>query len=172
MPRQFPLVFLVSVLLLAAVLPSTVVAGGWAVVSLDAMPTTLRPGQSYRVGYAVLQHGTTPLRNGSPQLRLRLGSTERVFPGHEEGPPGHYVSDVSLPEAGRWTWFAEAYPPPFPAQALGTIEVAQAAPPARAPFPIEIAGAAVVLVGLALLAGVLKTLLQQVAKRGAKAEYS
>ena len=48
------------VVVLFSVLPSAAGAGGWAVASLDPIPT-VRAGQSVDVGFRLLQHGRTPV---------------------------------------------------------------------------------------------------------------
>ena len=103
-------------------------AGGWAVTTLDEVPTPTA-NQTVDVGFTIRQHGVTPVNpDGEVGIVLRADNgSELFFPAEPTGPAGHYVAEVNFPEAGSWTWavrqgwFAE--------QILGPIEVASG--PAR-----------------------------------------
>ncbi len=121
---------LVGVLTLALAPPT--LAGGWAVITLDALPTDARAGQALSLGFMVRQHGVTPIDrifDGAiltPLLTARnttTGATLRVE-GRKEGPLGHFVVDVTFPDTGAWQW--SIAPPPFAATDLGTLNVAPA----------------------------------------------
>ena len=125
---------------------------------MDAVPRDMRAGETYQIGYLIRQHGVTPVRDATPAVRITQGSTGVVFPGRAEGAPGHYVSEITFPTDGEWSWVADQSPFPME-QSLGTITIAAAAPatvevavpvaPAAAPLPaIEIAGAGLALVTL------------------------
>jgi hypothetical protein len=88
------------------VLAAPALAGGWAITSFDALPAEFRAGETYRLGYTVLQHGQTPVRNAQTAIRIRLqgGGETLSFPGRAEGAPGHYVAQVRFPTSGTWTW--------------------------------------------------------------------
>ena len=121
-----------SAVVLSLLLTPVALAGGWATTTLDQPVVELQAGQSYEIGYTVLQHGVTPVRDATPSIRARLASdlTYQVFPARAESKLGHYVATVSLPTAGDWTW--EVDPHPFPIQPLGSIAVtasASATPP-------------------------------------------
>jgi hypothetical protein len=149
---------------------SSALAGGWAVSTLDPLPAVLEPGQTYRVGYTIRQHGVEPV-----DLARFRGSTEIVawtpdmsqhlrFPGRPDGAPGHYVAEVRLPTAGKWSW--EVTQNPFASQPLGEIAVQAPAPapasvaaapaPAKASSPLPafvtplLVGSAVALLGALL----------------------
>jgi hypothetical protein len=65
--RSIIAVTVVIVALLALVKP--VLAGGWAVVTLDTLPRDVRAGQPLHLGFMVRQHGRTPTNtdlNGKP----------------------------------------------------------------------------------------------------------
>ena len=96
------------VLLLA--LASAALAGGWAVVTLDAPPGEIHAGEPWTVGFTVLQHGQTPVHKldaNSPvepllvaehgDRRLEIMAT----PGEEVG---HFTAEVTFPVEGEWTW--------------------------------------------------------------------
>jgi len=117
------LLALVTMLALAA--PAQ--AGGWAIVSLDALPSDLRAGQSVSLGFMVRQHGITP--NNSVQPRFTATNTATSdsiqFDGRREGGDGHYIVDVTFPSAGAWD--VEIVPEPFGGTTLGTFTVQPAA---------------------------------------------
>ncbi|HEV2126238.1 MAG TPA: hypothetical protein VGW38_26075 [Chloroflexota bacterium] len=91
------------ILAVAAAVPAA--AGGWAVTALDRLPTEIRAGEPYQIGYTILQHGQTPFSSRDTGVRIRTSSgEEHVFQARREGAPGHYVAEVAFPEAGTWTW--------------------------------------------------------------------
>ncbi len=160
-------------LLTMALPPLAALAGGWANVTLDALPAEPRAGQALSLGFMVRQHGITPTNSVQPYLSAHnkeTGQTVR-FTARQEGPVGHFVADVTFPAAGAWEW--EASPAPFPTPTkFGTLTVlpAGAAPsqpavnvpvpageaPALAggaitiPVVLRAVGAALLLVALAL----------------------
>src|SRR4051794_26992403 len=101
----------VVVALLALTVPAR--AGGWAVVTLDALPREVRAGAALQLGFMVLQHGKTPTNtdlNGNPLTPL-LTATKQGDPAvtiraeaRQEGRAGHYVVDVTFPSDGSWAW--------------------------------------------------------------------
>jgi hypothetical protein len=98
-------------------------AGGWAVTTLDELPTVIRAGQTYPIGYTIRRHGQTPFVGAQSAIEIRSpngGTTER-FAGQPEGAPGHYVAQVRFPEPGDWEWIADQAP--FQRQPLGSISV-------------------------------------------------
>jgi hypothetical protein len=80
-------------------------AGGWAVSALDATPVPVS-GQELQVGFTVRQHGVSPVNpEGEVGIEVRSGSGAVTgFAARPEGATGHYVADVTFPEAGRFTW--------------------------------------------------------------------
>jgi hypothetical protein len=121
--------------MLALVAPA--LAGGWAVVTLDALPREVRAGQSYQLGFMVRQHGKTPTNQDldgkplKPVLTARKQAADAsqgrgtlVFVSapaapaakdeetisvvaRQEGAVGHYVADVTFPSDGVWEWQIE-----------------------------------------------------------------
>ena len=109
MTRKIGLLLLLVVLLATA---SAALAGGWAVVTLDAPPGEIRAGQPWTVGFTVLQHGRTPVHgfeDGTPVEPLlvarNLDAGRRVevmaTPTEEVG---HFTAQVTFPVEGEWTW--------------------------------------------------------------------
>lgn len=113
------LVFLTAVTLL--ILSSSAVwAGGWAMTILDSTPGDLRSGETYEVGYTILQHGIRPAAVDHTEIRLqgpwKVGETH-TFRGVQQGPEGHYVATVTIPGPGEYRW--EVTQGPFPNHDLG-----------------------------------------------------
>jgi hypothetical protein len=80
-------------------------AGGWAVSALDATPVPVA-GQELEVGFTVRQHGVSPVNpDGEVGIEVRSASgVVTAFAARPDGATGHYVADVTFPEAGRFTW--------------------------------------------------------------------
>jgi hypothetical protein len=117
---------LVCIGLAVALVPS-VFAGGWAVTTLDALPSEIRAGQSYSIGYVIRQHGQTPYTNAQTAIEIRSSDREPPtrFRARPEGAAGHYVAEVIFPSAGEWRWDVDQTP--FEPQRLGTLTVLPAA---------------------------------------------
>ena len=137
--------------LLALVGP--VLAGGWAVTTLDALPEDgFRTGETYRVGYMIRQHGQTPYPGARTEIIIRSSAGEASrFPGVAEGTVGHYVAEVTFPAAGDWSW--EVTQGPFEPQKLGSLRVQ-----APAVTPVADQTPDLTLLRLALVAGTLSLL--------------
>lgn len=158
--RQLIRLLLISLMLLIGsltVLIPAAWAGGWAIVSLDALPVEPHAGEPLQVGFVVRQHGITPLNSVQPRFlahNQETGETVEVE-AVQEGSVGHFVMEVVFPSPGTWTW--EIRPEPFgpvPWQFEPlTVLPAQPAPvqigtaPANRPLPVGW------LAGLGLLAG-------------------
>jgi hypothetical protein len=89
------------VFVLSALVPSVAGAGGWAVASLDPVPA-IRAGQAVDIGFALLQHGQTPVVAGEwPEatigLAVRADGREWFVPATMVGADGHYVATVDVP---------------------------------------------------------------------------
>lgn len=84
--------------------PATSTAGGWVVVSLDAVPE-LRSGDSVDVGFTVLRHGVTPESSGDLAVVLTdsNGGVHR-FDAVQQGAVGHHVATIDVPTAGDYRW--------------------------------------------------------------------
>src|SRR4051794_35981568 len=102
---------LVVLAMLALTVPA--LAGGWALVTLDALPREVRAGESFQLGFMVLQHGKTPTNkdlNGNPLTPMltasKQGDATATFhvAARQEGPTGHYVADLNFPSNGSWAW--------------------------------------------------------------------
>jgi hypothetical protein len=148
--------------LLLVLIPASVHAGGWSVVTLDKTPAEVKAGTAFTIGFSVLQHGETPVDGLTPKITFTSATgTHETFTARGDGVTGHYVADVTLPNAGTWTWEIEAFGPPSvmsPLQVLAAPAPAPApASPAIAPAPamaptLPWGGAAVVVIALACAA--------------------
>lgn len=152
--------FVVFCWLLAAV--ATAHAGGWATIELEEMPATLEANKEFRLLFTVLQHGERPVHRLSddwpimPFLEATHVETETAvrFEAEPLKMEGAYLVDVTLPEAGEWTW--RIVPDPL----VGTTEFASltvapatvgSASPAEATMPSLSVALAGGVAGLLLL---------------------
>ncbi len=86
-----------------------VLAGGWAVITLDELPTDVVAGEPLTVGFTVLQHGKTPMTDLDPTVTARSGDEKIAVFAEAEGKPGHYVATLTFPEEGNWEWSIQAF---------------------------------------------------------------
>lgn len=152
MSHRFLLVLIIVLLTLLTVTP--VMAGGWAVISLDSLPGEIIAGQPVSIGFTVLQHGRTPLDGLDPVLRLthiESGEDLTVY-AKAEGNSGHYSAILTLPEAGSWRWSIQAFnmDQPMP-DLVATETVAQAVAPPTNPVQNS-PGSAPLIIGMAGMA--------------------
>lgn len=104
MPRKMSFVLFAVVVLLALALPAW--AGGFAVVTLDELPTNVVAGQPLAIGFMVRQHGVSPMTGIIPTLIARhpdTGETLRAT-ALPEGARGHYAATITFPSSGTWRW--------------------------------------------------------------------
>lgn len=141
--------------LLLLLLAAPVAAGGWAVVTLDALPRDVRAGQPFTIGFMVRQHGQTPNSDVAPVVMARLpGETVETLrvDARQQGQVGHFVADLTFPRAGDWEW--QIMPEPYGETRLGTLTVLPAIAVASAPQAETVqapAFGAVQLLGMLLL---------------------
>ena len=109
MTRKIGLLLLLVILLATA---SAALAGGWAIITLDAPPGEIRAGEAWTVGFSVLQHGQTPVHRldattpVEPLLVARnqdAGRRVEVLATPTDG-VGHFTAEVTFPVEGQWTW--------------------------------------------------------------------
>lgn len=97
-------------LVLSLVLAIPAFAGGWAVITLDELPTDIVAGEPLTIGFTVLQHGKTPLAGLSPTISASLsGKAKFVAEAVEDGEAGHYTATLTFPVEGEWTWSIQAF---------------------------------------------------------------
>jgi mono/diheme cytochrome c family protein len=86
-------------------------AGGWAVVTLDHLPSDLVVNQPVTIGFNVRQHGQTLLGGLEPTIAAtRVDSNETVTAtAHDEDATGHYIATLTFPSVGNWEWYIDAF---------------------------------------------------------------
>ena len=121
------------VLLLALLFAFPVSAGGWAVITLDELPTDVVAGEPLTIGFTVRQHGIRPMNGLDPTVTARLPKGEQfVVAAEADDKPGHYTAKLSFPEEGKWEWSIQAFSmdQPMPALHVTASGAASANPPA------------------------------------------
>lgn len=129
---------LIGLLLLA----TPVLAGGWAVITLDSLPGEVRAGETTSIGFMVRQHGQTPTNGVSPTLRAHNPQTGQrlTVAARQSGKTGHFVVDVVFPSEGQWEWSIAGFNPPFqyaPLTVLPATAPVADATPATNTFPVR-----------------------------------
>jgi mono/diheme cytochrome c family protein len=144
---------LLVVLALSALSAIPAWGGGWAVITLDALPTSPQAGESLSVGFSVFQHGQTPLAGLDPTIvASHVESGERIqVQATDEGAVGHYAATLVLPSAGAWDWTIRAFGDVAQPMPRIIVEAAVAAAPqgSSAPAPPLLLGAATAGIALA-----------------------
>jgi cytochrome c2 len=103
--RSFVIAF---ALLLAMAL--TAEAGGWAVITLDELPTQITAGKALSIGFTVRQHGQTLRSDLEPIVRFKRADARRdgaesfQATAQRQGAEGHYIAQINFPSAGQWNW--------------------------------------------------------------------
>ena len=139
MGRMSKLTGILMTLLGLFLLANPAQAGGWVVITLDALPGPVHAGDTLHLGFMVRQHGVTPIDSVSPTLSaVNRQSAETVTADAEQsGETGHFQVAIVFPEAGQWDWQISA--PPFPQQvefeALTVLPAASAPPASAEPSP-------------------------------------
>ena len=97
-------------LLLSVVLAIPAFAGGWAIITLDELPTGVVAGEPFNIGFTVLQHGKTPMDGLDPTITATSSNSESfVVHAKPEGETGHYAATLTLPKEGSWNWSIQAF---------------------------------------------------------------
>lgn len=133
--NRFSFVFLAILVIIASLaFPAYVLAGGWAVVTLDQLPANVVAGQPYPLGMMVRQHGQTPWKADALTIKARQPDTDQevTFTAKPDQTPGHYQVELLFPQPGRWEWGVQSglYPEMQP---MPAILVESGAPAAASP---------------------------------------
>ncbi|HSK89449.1 MAG TPA: c-type cytochrome [Anaerolineales bacterium] len=96
-------------LLLSLVIAIPAFAGGWAVITLDELPTGVVAGEPLTVGFTVLQHGRTPMSDLAPSIIANSKQEKFVVLAEPDGKPGHYTATLTFPKEGDWSWSIQAF---------------------------------------------------------------
>lgn len=98
--------------------------GNFATVTLDEPTAGVVVDQPWRVGFTVKRHDVEPINDVTPRLAAEhRGSGARLEAvATRDGADGHFVAEVTFPEAGEWAW--SVTPEPFPTFDLPALTVA------------------------------------------------
>lgn len=102
MRQVFSVLMLAGGLALLAVQGAS--AGGWAVVTLDAMPSQVTVNQPVTVGFMIRQHGQTPWVCDCVRVSGYHTTGEKFEVGAKMDEPGHYTATLNFGKAGIWQW--------------------------------------------------------------------
>jgi len=106
-------ILLVGILML--LLPAAIaMAGGWVVITLDAIPGQIRASEVVEISFMVRQHGQTPIHSVEPLLAATNTETGEQIQVQAQPAPelGRFVALVDFPSAGEWDWSISAKPFP------------------------------------------------------------
>lgn len=95
---------LVAAGVLLVVFGSAAYAGGWAVVTLDELPTAVVVNEPLRVGFTVLQHGRTPRVCDCVRVRAWHSTGESLITDAVMDEAGHYSAELTFEREGTWQW--------------------------------------------------------------------
>jgi mono/diheme cytochrome c family protein len=145
--------------LLALVVVSGGIAGGWATITLDEWPEQVTAGSPLEIGFTVRQHGNEPMRGLTPTVTIKNSETgeQQIFRAEPEGETGHYSASLAFPSGGEWEWSIQAFSMDQPMPSLqvaagGPVAGEIQSPVQPAPFSIR---ALLGLPALVVLAGLL-----------------
>jgi cytochrome c2 len=128
--KKIALIF--SALVILVFLVAEAAAGGWAVVTLDALPGKVVAERPFTIGFVVRQHGQTLTGGLIPTVTaVNVKSGDRVeFTAEEQGTAGHYTTIITLPQPGPWEWTINAFgfDQPMPEIAVEAVPAAQPVP--------------------------------------------
>ena len=79
-------------------------AGGWAVITLDAMPVNLVVNEPVKIGMTIRQHGKTPWVYDNVRVRGFHHTGETFVARAEMDERGHFTATLNFSRAGKWEW--------------------------------------------------------------------
>jgi plastocyanin len=102
-------------------------AGGMATVHLDAPPQNVVVGVPVEIGMMVMQHDITPVNVDRVVVSATHRQTGQTYTvdARQDGPAGHYLAELTFPQAGSWKWMIT--PEPFAGTSFASIQVQDAA---------------------------------------------
>jgi len=87
-----------------------VFAGGWAVITLDEIPTDIVAGEPVTIGFTVMQHGETPMNDLTPTITANIHKDQEfTVTAVHDGKPGHYTATLTFSTEGKWDWSVHAF---------------------------------------------------------------
>ena len=154
--RRTTLLMLVVVLLMA-VGAGSVLAGGWAEITMDDLPGEIHAGESVQLSFMVLQHGKTPVHFlGDSDLAVvplvtgtnaKTGESVEFTAVPVKNEVGRFQANVIFPSDGEWRWTITPNP------LVGTTEFAPLTVLPELKAPVVQAETAAVSTGTAEAAG-------------------
>ena len=97
---------LISLALVALVVPASALGGGWATAGLSPPDGGVGAGDTWNAEVTILQHGMTPLSGVSPTVTIRnkANGASKTFAAKPTDEPGVYLAKVVFPSEGKWTY--------------------------------------------------------------------
>ncbi len=102
------------VVLLITLVAGPVLAGGWAEVTIDQLPSEIRAGESIQLSFMVLQHGKTPVHFlGESDLAViplitgthtKTGESVEFTAVPVKNEVGRFQASIIFPAEGKWRW--------------------------------------------------------------------
>lgn len=102
----------VTIVLVALAFSIPAMAGGWAVITLESLPTDVAAGQPQTVRFTVRQHGRTLMPDLEPTITARNaanGDSLLIDALPVNGSPGYYEATLTFPSGGSWEWSIQAF---------------------------------------------------------------
>ena len=146
-------------LLLAA--PAATSAQVRATTKLSSKPESVPAGQPWKVVLTIRQAGRAPRSDLSPAIVIRdADGFASTFPARSTGRPGRYVTTVTFPKAGQWSYAIRDGISTTPPKARSVV-IKQATPLVDRPDPVGPPGLPIALAGLLALGGAAYALRQR-----------
>ena len=156
MTRRILFVLFIIAALLVFAIPA--LAGGWAVVTLEELPTQVVAGEPVTLEFAVRQHGRALTPGYEPVIQAQnqaTGESVRTTASPAER-MGFYRVTLTFPSSGEWTWGISPWGgtahdmPAISVQAPGTarsVTVVGGTPQVPASWAVAILGALIAVGG-------------------------
>lgn len=102
---------LMITILMALLNSGSAFAGGWAVVSLDELPSQIYVDQPVIVRFMVRQHGVKPVSGIDTMIVATHSKSGEImsFAGKSLREDGLYTAELVFPISGEWQWKIEAF---------------------------------------------------------------
>jgi cytochrome c551/c552 len=84
--------------------PALARAGGWAVISLEALPQEVVTERPFTIRFAVLQHGLRLADMPSTVTAVHPATSDKVTVACVLAEDGYFEATMTLPQAGQWQW--------------------------------------------------------------------
>jgi len=145
-----------SIILVVLALAAPALAGGWAVITLERLPSGVVVGVPLTVRFAVRQHGKTLLPDLTPTIsahNAQNGDSFSIDARHVSGSLGRYEAVLTFPSTGTWEWTVQAFTmdqrmPDLVVSANSPVSQALPKEGSRLPIMIGIVGLVIALAAL------------------------